>query len=88
MLWFNYAAEVTVIAQWKYSFAFGQCLWILTSGVNPTVYHAFNKYEINCKRFFITFLRRTMRGLSVKVLRDVIVVPTGPEAKTRTYVQT
>ena len=41
--WFQYSSLVPGLADWHYSYAIGEYIWILTSAVNPIVYYTINK---------------------------------------------
>ena len=42
-LYFNHSQKFTFLAQWRYSFALGNWLWIATTAINPIVYLSINK---------------------------------------------
>ena len=41
--YFLHSQKLAVVAQWRYSYALGNMIWIATSAINPIVYLAINK---------------------------------------------
>ena len=44
-IYFLHSQKIAFLAQWRYSFALGNWLWIATAAVNPIVYLSLNKYD-------------------------------------------
>ena len=42
-LYFLHSQQSTFLAQWRYSYALGNWLWMATAAVNPIVYLSINK---------------------------------------------
>ena len=44
-LYFLHSRKFAILAQWRYSFALGNWLWIATAAVNPIIYLSLNKCD-------------------------------------------
>jgi hypothetical protein len=42
-LYFNHSRKFAFLAQWHYSYALGNWIWIATTAINPIVYLSLNK---------------------------------------------
>ena len=42
-LYFMHSRKFAFVAQWRYSYALGNWIWIATTAINPTVYLTLNK---------------------------------------------
>ena len=44
-LYFMHSRKFAFLAQWHYSYAFGNWIWIATAAINPIVYLSLNKCD-------------------------------------------
>ena len=45
-LYFFHSQKLVFLAQWRYSYALGNWLWIMTAAINPIVYLSMNKCDL------------------------------------------